>query len=134
MSVLDPLVQADLVRLDRPDRPGVYARVLQLYVSNAADLRQRALQAQAAGDAIALHRALHNLRSTSASVGARALEAAIRPLELRAREGSVQLSIADWAALDSELAAAQSAVGELLARPLAANASARSESGANPTV
>lgn len=112
--VLDAAALAELRRLERPDRPGQTARVLNLYLNNAALLCERAAAARIAGDAEALHRALHNLRSTSESVGALALAQLLRPWETQARLGQTQIPEAAQAALDDCYQASCAALRALL--------------------
>lgn len=110
IAALDAEAWDQLRLLERPERPGTLARVLLLYLRNAEDLHARIHAAHRAGDCGELHRALHNLRASSASVGASALAALLRPWEQDAKAGVDALDAERLAAIADELAAVERAL------------------------
>lgn len=115
VAELDANALAQLALLERPDRPGTLARVLRLYLSNATELLVHIEQAHVDGQLGELHRALHNLRSSSASVGAGSIVALLRPLELDAKSGIDALDAETLARIQAECAAVERALRARLA-------------------
>lgn len=116
LAELDTDALAQLALLERPDRPGTLARVLRLYLSNVAVLLACMEQAHADGQLSELHRSLHNLRSSSESVGARSMVALLRPLELDAKSGIDALNAETLAQIHAECAAVERALRARLAQ------------------
>ena len=75
--------------LQRPGRPDVLTRVIDLFVSDAPRLVAAMVGAAASNDAEALRHAAHTLKSTSANVGAVSLSANCREIEQLARVADV---------------------------------------------
>jgi signal transduction histidine kinase/CheY-like chemotaxis protein len=75
--------------LQRPGRPDVLTRVIDLFVSDAPRLVAAMVGAIATNDADALRHAAHTLKSTSANVGAVSLSANCREIEQLARASDV---------------------------------------------
>jgi CheY-like chemotaxis protein len=87
--------------------------VLATYCQDAP-VQIAALQsAQAVGDADALRRAAHSLKSTSASVGAVRLAAACKELETLAKAGELAQAATRIARIEAEYAAAEAALHAL---------------------
>ena len=73
--------------LDRLDRIGgndFVVEMIELFLENAPQRLERARQALDEGDVPTLHRAVHSLKSTSANVGARAMQETAATAERRA--------------------------------------------------
>ncbi|MEQ1601792.1 MAG: response regulator [Methylophilaceae bacterium] len=68
---------------------GLIKNIMQIYLDTAGNTLQQIEQALAAGDADALRRAAHTLKSSSANVGAGALSELLRQIEVLAREGKI---------------------------------------------
>jgi HPt (histidine-containing phosphotransfer) domain-containing protein len=75
--------------LQRPGRPDVLTRVIDLFVSDAPRLVAAMVGAVASNDGEALRHAAHTLKSTSANVGAVSLSANCREIEQLARAANV---------------------------------------------
>ncbi|WP_250634488.1 response regulator [Pinirhizobacter soli] len=92
MPEADPLdaeaLQA-LRDLQRPGRPDVLTRVIDLFSLDAPRLVEAMLEAVKSNDADALRRAAHTLKSTSANVGAVSLSTNCREIEQLARSTEV---------------------------------------------
>lgn len=115
VAELDADALAQLALLERPDRPGTLARVLRLYLCNMTELLGRIEQAHADGQLSELHRSLHNLRSSSASVGAHSIVALLRPLELDAKAGIDAMDAETLTRVHAECAAVERALRARLA-------------------
>ena len=68
-SLLDPKALELLRMLDR-DRPGAFSEFVRMFVHEAPDLVKKMEHAQAAGDADALGKSAHYLRSAALAMGA----------------------------------------------------------------
>ncbi|ODS61483.1 MAG: hypothetical protein ABS41_12905 [Arenimonas sp. SCN 70-307] len=79
-SLLDPKALELLRMLDR-DRPGAFSEFVRMFVHEAPDLVKKMEAAQAAGDADALGKAAHYLRSAALAMGATNLVDACHALE-----------------------------------------------------
>jgi CheY-like chemotaxis protein len=75
--------------LQRPGRPDVLTRVIDLFAVDAPRLVAAMREAFASHDADALRQAAHTLKSTSANVGAASLSANCREIEQLARAAEV---------------------------------------------
>lgn len=71
-SLLDPKA-LDLLRMLDRDRPGAFSEFVRMFVHEAPDLVRKMEQAQAAGDADALGKSAHYLRSAALAMGATGL-------------------------------------------------------------
>lgn len=89
-AVLDAASLAQLRALDPSGGSAFILRVLDTYLRSLE--RQVALvrEAQAQGDADALSRAMHTLKSASASVGALRLAALCEHIEQQLRQGNIE--------------------------------------------
>jgi CheY-like chemotaxis protein/HPt (histidine-containing phosphotransfer) domain-containing protein len=86
---IDPKALQTLRELQRPGRPDVLTRVIDLFALDAPRLLAAMRDAVAASDAEALRHAAHTLKSTSANVGATMLTANCREIEQLARAAEV---------------------------------------------
>ena len=98
-SLLDPKALELLRMLDR-DRPGAFSEFVRMFVHEAPDLVKKMETAQAAGDADALGKAAHYLRSAALAMGATNLVDACHALE---RLEDAQLDTAEVDALFTDL-------------------------------
>lgn len=79
-SLLDPKALELLRMLDR-DRPGAFSEFVRMFVHEAPDLVRKMEHAQVAGDADALGKAAHYLRSAALAMGASQLVEVCHGLE-----------------------------------------------------
>ncbi len=86
---LDAEVLQALRDLQRPGRPDVLTRVIDLFSLDAPRLVADMLEAVKSNDADALRHAAHTLKSTSANVGAVSLSTSCREIEQLARSTEV---------------------------------------------
>ncbi|HEX2066618.1 MAG TPA: Hpt domain-containing protein [Candidatus Thermoplasmatota archaeon] len=91
----------------------VVKELVQSYLEEAPRLLAEARVALAAGDAAALQRAVHTLKSTSATFGALQLAEASRAVEQGVRAGEMPAAAA-LAALETQFQAARAALLERL--------------------
>lgn len=78
--LLDPKALELLRMLDR-DQPGAFSQFVRMFVHEAPELVKKMEQAQEAGDAEALGKAAHYLRSAALAMGATGLVDVCRSLE-----------------------------------------------------
>ena len=86
VSPLDESALAQIRALQRPGAPDPLGRMIGLYLESSVDLLQQVREATARGDSEALWRAAHNLKSSSANLGATQLVAVCSELEQKGRE------------------------------------------------
>ena len=80
-SFLDQ-ARLDMIRsLQRPDRPNVLKKIIDLYQQNAPALLRSILDAVSSGDDLLLQEAAHSLKTASANLGAIKLAAICKELE-----------------------------------------------------
>lgn len=79
-SLLDPKA-LDLLRMLDRDRPGAFSEFVRMFVHEAPDLVRKMEQAHLAGDADALGKAAHYLRSAALAMGATGLVDVCHSLE-----------------------------------------------------
>jgi len=82
---LDPEALDHLRALQKGSERNILGKVVQSYLNTAAQLLQRMQKAVARTDAVALRRAAHTLKSSSASLGALVLAALCKDLEAMGR-------------------------------------------------
>ncbi len=87
---LDESVLDTLRTLDAGGEQGLVTRVVTTYLESSRQLFEAARHAADAGDAEALARAMHTLKSSSAQLGARRLSLLCKDLEARGRAGSLE--------------------------------------------
>jgi PAS domain S-box-containing protein len=81
-TVLDQSALAAIRALQRPDQPDIVARVLSQYIESSQETVDRIRRAIQSKDASELRAAAHRLKSSSAQLGASALTADCRELEM----------------------------------------------------
>ena len=102
-EILDAKALQALRALQRPGKPDVLARVIELFHRDAPKLVGEMHAAAEARDAEQLRRAAHTLKSSSASVGAKLLSAHCREIEMLARGGDVAAGAALVGSITDEL-------------------------------
>jgi two-component system, sensor histidine kinase len=108
--VLDVSVLSELTDSVGGDREFV-VELIRTFLADATEQLEAIDVAAAAGDAEALVRPAHTLKSSSATLGATRLAATSRAVEMAARSGSIDSSVADDVrALHTDLDAAASAL------------------------
>ncbi|CAB3779645.1 response regulator [Pararobbsia alpina] len=100
---IDPKALQALRDLQKPGRPDVLTRVIDLFVLDAPRLLAAMHDAFVAGDAEALRYAAHTLKSTSANVGAVVLQAKCREIEQLARTSGVAAASTPLGSVPAEL-------------------------------
>jgi len=86
--VLDPEALARIEALQRPGRPSVLSRVLELFLEHAPPQIERLVAVAGAGDLEQVRNVAHALKASAANVGADRLARACAELETLAREGA----------------------------------------------
>jgi signal transduction histidine kinase/CheY-like chemotaxis protein/HPt (histidine-containing phosphotransfer) domain-containing protein len=105
---LDATVLGRLRELEQAGgAPNLLFRVVGTYLESSSELLETIRSAVAGGDAAALARAAHTLKSSSAQVGALRLSALCRDLEARGREGSIEGAAKLLAEVSDELETVQ---------------------------
>jgi HPt (histidine-containing phosphotransfer) domain-containing protein len=102
-----PLPATDATALDRLKRFGggsLLGQMIDLFLVAAPERIEAASRAEAAGDAEAVERALHSLKSSSAQLGAVRMQRLSEQGEHRARAGSLEGVAELTSALEEELA------------------------------
>ena len=100
--------------LQREGQPDLLDKVIGLYLRDAPGLLAAMRDAALKGDAEALRRAAHSLKSSSANVGAVRLCDACKALELAARAGELDQVDPQLAVIASDFAQARIALEALL--------------------
>jgi CheY-like chemotaxis protein len=75
--------------IDPAGGPGLARKIMQIYLDTAGAMVEQVAEATAAGDAEALRRAAHTLKSSSANLGATALSGLSKEMEILGREGRI---------------------------------------------
>jgi TMAO reductase system sensor TorS len=88
-QTIDPRALSALQAFQVPGRPDIVRKSISLYLQHTPPLLATLQDAAARGDADALARASHTLKSSSAYLGATALSARCKELETLARQGTV---------------------------------------------
>ena len=117
-SADDPLDRGAFTQLagDLVERAWL-VELVDTFLAEAPETLARARASVAGGDATALARALHGLRGSCKSLGARRLLALLEPLEAAARAGDLGGAPAGLDALSTALVATGAALRRELARP-----------------
>jgi len=102
--VLDRKVLDALRKLRRPGRPDVLEKVLRAFLSASPELLAAMSGALSRDDALAIHRAAHSLKSSSANVGALKLSAYCKELEALGRANTLTSASAVLESLKAEYA------------------------------
>lgn len=88
--VLDEAALNQIRALQRPGRPSVLTRVVRLYLDDSPRLIKALQEAVREGDAMALQKGAHTLKSSSANLGAMELASLCRELETLGREAHLE--------------------------------------------
>ena len=107
---LDTETVAMLRSLPGEDGGDVFAELVVLFRSKAAAELAAMREAAAVGDAGAVRRRAHSMRSASGNLGARTLARMLGALEEKARSGVPLRDITDFAAIACELARVEQAL------------------------
>ncbi|TMN18084.1 hybrid sensor histidine kinase/response regulator [Pseudoxanthomonas sp. X-1] len=125
--VLDSALLDELTEFTGPDT----ARIIQVFLEDAPRLIAELEAASTAPDLEAMRAAAHSLKSSSANLGAMALSAAAKRVELGAREARLERPAVAVALVIAEFARARVALQDYLARLESAPAAAQSSSLVN---
>jgi CheY-like chemotaxis protein/HPt (histidine-containing phosphotransfer) domain-containing protein len=102
-TILDQGALQVLRALQRPGRPDVLGRIIEMFNSDAPRLLGELKVAAAANDTEAVRLAAHTLKSTCTNVGAVALSATCREIEQYARANDVDGALTRIGAIQDEL-------------------------------
>jgi signal transduction histidine kinase/CheY-like chemotaxis protein/HPt (histidine-containing phosphotransfer) domain-containing protein len=116
-SPLDASTLAGLAALQRAGQPDVVARAMRIYADTAPKLLDHLREAVRRGDAEAVRRGAHSLKSSSASIGAAELAALCKELEARGRSGALVEAGLLLDRAESEFVRVQAAVCEYVRQP-----------------
>lgn len=89
-EVLDPAALAALQAMNRPGRPDLMMRVIDLFRADAPNLITTIQACSDSADLESVRMAAHSLKSSSAYVGAKALSSACAAIEQAARSGELE--------------------------------------------
>jgi CheY-like chemotaxis protein/HPt (histidine-containing phosphotransfer) domain-containing protein len=103
VTILDPSALQGLRALQRPGRPDVLGRIIDMFNSDAPRLLGEMKVAAAANNTEAVRLAAHTLKSTCTNVGAVALSATCREIEQYARANDVDGALTRISAIQDEL-------------------------------
>jgi two-component system, sensor histidine kinase and response regulator len=101
-GLLDPAALKQIQALQRPEGPNIIHRVISSYLKDSVQLLETLRVAIAQNDPPTLHRAAHSLKSTSATVGARALAGLCQDLEGIGRTNTTDKAPALLSAIERE--------------------------------
>jgi len=108
--VLDSAILTNLRAMRRPGEPDLLARLAALYRDDASLRIEEMRQAQVRGDAQAMRRSAHAMKSASANVGATELADVLRALEHAGRDGDLDAAGRMLAQVEGMLPAVLSAL------------------------
>lgn len=114
-SVLDPSALDQLRALQRPGKPSLVDKVIELFMQDAPAHLAGFRAAAEALDTVEMRRRVHTLKSSSASVGAMALSRACADAEEAARLGDREEALRRAEPLDGMLEQVLEALREELA-------------------
>ena len=114
---LDAKVLETLRSLRRPGKPDVLQKVLSAFLSASPGIVATIAAAVERGDAGGVHRAAHNLKSSSANVGALGLSAYCKELEFLGRTNALAHAREVLATLKAEFARVEAALTAELQGP-----------------
>ena len=107
---LDERALAQIRALQRTGQPSVLGKLIDRYLDNTPALLQQLREALAAGNGEALRLAAHNLKSSSANLGATRLAAACKELEQRGRDRRLEGATALLREMESDYARVREAL------------------------
>jgi HPt (histidine-containing phosphotransfer) domain-containing protein len=111
---LDASVLESLSSLQRPGAPSLLERVFSVYLKESPPLVEGARASLRAGDAQALTRAIHTLKSSSANVGAVRLSKMCADLEAGLRSGRSEGAAAHLSEIEGEFARVEIALRRMI--------------------
>jgi HPt (histidine-containing phosphotransfer) domain-containing protein len=120
VDVIDTAVTDRLRALDRKGGPSRLGRAVTRFIESAPSIVTTICDSHAKGDAEALWRAAHSLKSSSAALGAKRLSLASAEIERGARTAGVAAVAGLVAGIEKELQAATKALQELIGDIVAA--------------
>jgi two-component system sensor histidine kinase/response regulator len=120
VDVIDTAVTDRLRALDRKGGPSRLGRAVTRFIESAPSIVATICESHAKGDAEALWRAAHSLKSSSAALGAKRLSLASAEIEHGARTAGVAAVTALVAGIEKELKTATKALQELVGDVVAA--------------
>jgi len=115
-----PVLEQDTLKriraLQRPGKPDVLGKIINLYLENSPGLIKTVLKSVEQGDGAALCEAAHSLKSSSANLGAVSMAAVCKKLEEMGREGRTDAAKALIGHIESEYKSASAALVDELGR------------------
>jgi HPt (histidine-containing phosphotransfer) domain-containing protein len=114
VRIIDTAVTDSLRALDRKGRPSRLGRAVTRFVETAPSLVSIICESHAKGDAEALWRAAHSLKSSAGALGAKRLSLASAEIEQGARTSGVAAVASLVAGLEKDLKTATKALQELI--------------------
>jgi CheY-like chemotaxis protein len=118
-EILDQTALDQVRLLQRPGSPSILNRIITMYLAESPHLIETVQQAINANDASALMKAAHNLKSTSATLGATTLTALCKKLETLGRAQNVENAIEILPSLNMEYHAVRTALTKELEKTAA---------------
>lgn len=116
----EPVLEQDTLTriraLQRPGKPDVLGKIINLYLENSPGLIKTVLNSVEQGDGTALCEAAHSLKSSSANLGAVSMAAVSKKLEEMGREGRTDAAKALIGRIESEYKSASAALADELGR------------------
>ena len=109
-SPIDAAALNQIRALQRPNAPSVIHKIINSYLKDVPQLLEVARQAIAQNDSSTLYRTAHNLKSTSATLGARNLAALCKELEAIGRAQTTAKADMLLMAIEQEYAQVQNAL------------------------
>jgi signal transduction histidine kinase/DNA-binding response OmpR family regulator/HPt (histidine-containing phosphotransfer) domain-containing protein len=114
-SAIDPGFLRQFRQLDPNGGLTLVARVMRVYLESSETIAAELQSAVENGDAMAIRHTAHSLKSSSANVGASALAACLKEIELLGKEGKVTDASALMTTLDGEYQRAVAEIRQYLA-------------------
>jgi CheY-like chemotaxis protein len=113
-AVMERAALDNIQAMQKAGMPDLTVKVIDRYLSHSPKLLGSLRRAAAAGDAPAVQQAAHSLESSSANLGATALAAHCKTVELEARRNKIVPSEAQLLELETEFLAVQDALATSL--------------------
>ncbi len=109
LAAIDYRVWDTIRALQRKGQPSVLPHLLGLYLEDSRKLMNGLAQAVSSNDALAVYKAAHSLKSSSANLGAVTMAALCKELEAVGRSQAMDKAVGLLAQLETEYAAVQAA-------------------------
>jgi two-component system, sensor histidine kinase and response regulator len=107
---IDPRAWDSIRSLQRPGQPDMLGKVIGKYLTSSQQLIETMRLAVPQGDAAALHRTAHSLKSSSATLGALRLSALCKEVEALGRANALEGITTLWGKLEAEHVLVQEAL------------------------